>query len=105
MWKQYVASREKTYDTMLDCIKRFLVVFKRESAVERLVQFVCRICFLFNEKEADKDVETDDWFATTLLRFLLCASGSAEKSVRFRSCQLIAGVMKVRTAVLAYSDI
>ena len=63
---------------------------QREPAVERLVRFVV---VLANERDADEAHEDDDAFLEELLWALLPLSEAADKSVRFRVCQLIASLL------------
>jgi hypothetical protein len=58
--------------------------------VERLVRFVITLA---NEREAGAHGAEDDLFLEELLWKLLPLSGAADKSVRFRICQLVASLL------------
>ncbi len=63
---------------------------QREPAVERLVRFVITLA---NEREAGAEGAEDDVFLEELLWKLLPLAGAADKSVRFRICQLVASLL------------
>ncbi len=73
-------------------LKQIMVVFKREPSVERLVQFIVGFA---TESITDKDGNTDNngEFCVKLLRKMLEFSLLKDKAVRFRSTQIIAGII------------
>ena len=131
--KLYHVDHDVFKEELIKQINRILVIFKREPAVERLVQFIVSACVYTNdtqEKEADKmqeeenseDDETsntknnkkkgkkntkskevvkqtkksrtnDEPLATSLLKYLLQLTNVKDKAVRFRSTQIIAGLI------------
>jgi condensin complex subunit 3 len=77
----------KAFDAeLLNLINRILVVFKRDPAVERLIQFL--IAFCVTSAESSKND-----FALILVNYLLPLTQVQDKAVRFRSVQLIAGII------------
>mmetsp|Transcript_36466 Transcript_36466/g.94753 ORF Transcript_36466/g.94753 Transcript_36466/m.94753 type:complete len:387 (-) Transcript_36466:400-1560(-) len=97
LWQSFLESRQSVEDDVMSCIKLILPVFKREPAVERLVQFVVRLCTVFNQEQDALGEEPMEWFTSSLTVFLLRCSCADDKAVRFRSCQLVAGIMKTFT--------
>jgi condensin complex subunit 3 len=71
----------------LPFLNRILLVFNREPAVERLVQFI--IHFACNGEHGQDGEE----FSMYLVRYLLRHTAAQDKAVRFRSCQIIAGII------------
>jgi condensin complex subunit 3 len=69
-------------------VNRVLVVFKREPAVERVVQFIVKFV-THTEGKASNGSD----FPTFFLRYLLGVYDAKDKAVRFRVCQLIGGVL------------
>ena len=69
-------------------LNRILVVFKREPAVERLIQFIVN----FSTFSEDLNVPNEE-FAVFLIGYLLEHTDSKEKGVRFRTTQLIANLI------------
>ncbi len=69
-------------------LNRVLAVFKREPAVERVVQFVVNFATY-----AEENSKPDESFATYLISYLLQYTDVKEKAVRFRSTQIISSLM------------
>ena len=76
-------------EAFLVCLDRILLVFKRGATIERLVQFVIK--FATNAEEEDG---ADDGFDVFLLEYLVGKANAKDKAVRFRVCQIIAGLLK-----------
>lgn len=83
-------------------INRLLIIFKREPSVERLIQFIITFATTpSNTADHADDVNAshnssngDDYdFALLLLSYLLEYTNVKEKAVRFRTCQLVAGIV------------
>ena len=87
-------------------LRKLLICFTREPAVERLRNFVVRFLTCTeqensepNQKEQEccEDSETDDFSQTlflSVLRFMLKHINGKSKAIRFRCCQLIAGLLQ-----------
>lgn len=81
-----------------DLLKRVLAVKKREPAVERIVRFlVTAVAYLQQPAKTGSATPASDGpnvvesrFTEDLLRFLLRGTGVDDKSVRLRSCQMLA---------------
>ncbi|ESO01922.1 hypothetical protein HELRODRAFT_161124 [Helobdella robusta] len=79
------------------CLKRFMIVFKREQAVERALDFITKFACSLNSVKNKENLPTatadddDDMhpFLLDLFNFLLQSHDVRSKAVRFRVCQLI----------------
>jgi hypothetical protein len=88
-----VGSSSKFHKVFTSFLNNILVVFKREPAVERVVAFVIKFASTaFQLKEAAAASEGSS-FAKYLISYLIDCSESVEKAVRFRCCQLLAGLV------------
>jgi condensin complex subunit 3 len=76
---------DKFAEEFIPCVNRLLTVYKREPAVERLIQLTVHFAtFVENNTHPNED------FAVFLIGYLLEYTNVSEKAVRFRSSQLIA---------------
>jgi condensin complex subunit 3 len=102
-FKQLEKCHKRDPDNFVQCftslLKRVLVIFKQFPNVERIVHFIVDF-----SQRTELRVSNSEPFALFLLRHLLpftavsrTARGQAEisKAIRFRSCQLIAGILNV----------
>jgi hypothetical protein len=71
-------------------IDRILVVQKREPSVERLVSFFGEMCFP-SAKNSAEEVDVD--LLLCIIAHLLDLLTAKNKTVRFRSCQLLARIL------------
>jgi Nuclear condensing complex subunits, C-term domain len=71
-------------NTLMECTARLLVVGKREKSVENCIKFVARFVVLPDVAEV---------LAPFMLQWLMSLSECADKSVRFRACQLTALIL------------
>lgn len=67
----------------LKCLQHALVVFKREPAVERVLDFAVRFALLTGSEEGDRNV------LTFMLKSMLALHSSRDKGVRLRSVEII----------------
>ncbi|XP_007517940.1 condensin complex subunit 3 [Erinaceus europaeus] len=99
-----VVSLSRTYRTMDDktvfheefihCLKYALVVYKREPAVERVIDFAAKFVTSFHQSDVDNDEEEEDGgILNYLFAFLLKSHEANSSAVRFRVCQLINKVL------------
>jgi condensin complex subunit 3 len=96
-----------TFDEVfLSFVNRVLAVGKREASVERLVTFIAQLAVnpemqLWKTAEAPTDAEQEqvlelahDHLAKVLIRQLLPVTDVKDDAVRFRSIQLLAGIIE-----------
>ncbi|XP_070613491.1 condensin complex subunit 3 isoform X2 [Erythrolamprus reginae] len=96
-----VASLQHTYNELQDkdrfhekfvyYLKYAMVIYKREPAVEQVINFVAKfMASLYNsEKEDAEEKEMENPFLNYLFIFLLESHPANSNAVRFRVCQLI----------------
>ena len=88
------------FETFFVIFSNTLLVFKREPAAERLIDFVSKFAFsCLSQRNEEEDYSSDDEednFAQLLVAKLTSIHEAKEKAVRFRVCQLLA---KLATAV------
>ena len=81
---------DKFMESFVPFINQLLVVFKREASVERLIQFI----LAFVHSKSDKNPDTlGEEFGMCLVSYLIEHTNVKDKAVRFRACQLIAGIV------------
>lgn len=71
-----------------------LLVLKREAAVERLIKFLVSFTTGKSLNDERSTVLVQE-FTDFMLKYLLALVVAKEKTVRFRCCQLISGIMEV----------
>ncbi|XP_006872557.1 PREDICTED: condensin complex subunit 3 [Chrysochloris asiatica] len=96
-----VVALSRTYGTMdnktvfheefIHYLKYAMVVYKREPAVERVIEFAAKFVTSFHqsEMEEDEDDEEDGGILNDLFTFLLKSHEANSNAVRFRVCQLV----------------
>ncbi|XP_060102187.1 condensin complex subunit 3 isoform X2 [Heteronotia binoei] len=99
-----VASLKRTYNKLQDKIrfheefvhylKYVMIIYKREPAVEQVIDFVAKFLVSFYEPQKDdagdkEEEEVENSFLNYLFNFLLQCHNANSKGVRFRVCQLI----------------
>ncbi|XP_030848405.1 condensin complex subunit 3-like isoform X1 [Strongylocentrotus purpuratus] len=92
--KNYKQTEDKAAfnDEFVGYLKYSMVIFKRESAVERTLDFVAKFAasFAVNEEEGkENQPDADNTFLTFLFDFLLKSHNGRDRAVRFRACQMI----------------
>jgi condensin complex subunit 3 len=75
------------------CLAHLLLVFSRDTYVERAVRFVIQFVTNPVDQGEKKLLEEQESLIEALLSWLLTMTKACEKSVRYRSCQLIAGIL------------
>uniref|UniRef100_A0A8C6XWV2 Non-SMC condensin I complex subunit G n=1 Tax=Naja naja TaxID=35670 RepID=A0A8C6XWV2_NAJNA len=99
-----VASLKHTYNELQDkdCfhekfvhyLKYVMVIYKREPAVEQVINFVAKfVASLYNLEKEDAEEEVENPFLNYLFTFLLKSHPANSNAVRFRACQLINKVL------------
>uniref|UniRef100_A0AAZ3NRM1 UVR domain-containing protein n=1 Tax=Oncorhynchus tshawytscha TaxID=74940 RepID=A0AAZ3NRM1_ONCTS len=99
-----VASLKNTYNKLEDktlfheefiqYLKHAMIVYKREPAVENVIEFVSRFSTSFHTPSAEggeeeEDEEDENPFLSYMFNFLLESHKANSHAVRFRVCQLI----------------
>lgn len=95
------------FETFFAIFSNALIVFKREPAVERLVEFVAKYSMSClprksshlngegsSTSESDSDQEEEN-FTSCLVTKLLSVHEAKEKAVRFRVCQLLSKLISI----------
>ena len=76
------SSITENLNSFLFCVDHILVNTKKDSAIERLVKFTC-----------DFFSAADETCFEIGIRHLLLRSQAVEKNVRYRACQMVAGIL------------
>lgn len=95
-----VVALSRTYGSMDDktdfhqefvhYLKYAMVVYKREPAVERIIEFAAKFVTSFHQSDMEDDEEEEDGgILNYLFTFLLKSHEANSNAVRFRVCQLI----------------
>ncbi|XP_004847286.1 condensin complex subunit 3 isoform X1 [Heterocephalus glaber] len=78
------------YEEFVHCLKYAIVVYKREPAVERVIEFAAKFVTSFHQSDVeDNEEEEDCGILNYLFTFLLKHHEANSSAVRFRVCQLI----------------
>ncbi|XP_030207067.1 condensin complex subunit 3 isoform X1 [Gadus morhua] len=102
---RYNTLEDKTlfHEKFIHYLKYAMIVYKREPAVENVIEFVAKFASSFQssskndkegeqqqeEEEEDEEEEDDHPFLTFIFNFLLESHKANSHAVRFRVCQLI----------------
>ncbi|XP_059131833.1 condensin complex subunit 3 isoform X2 [Peromyscus eremicus] len=88
--RTYGAMDDKTafQDQFVHCLKYAMVVYKREPAVERVIDFAAKFVTSFHQTDQEEE-EEDGGILNYLFTFLLKSHEANSSAVRFRVCQLI----------------
>ncbi|KAL2780029.1 condensin complex subunit 3 [Daubentonia madagascariensis] len=90
--RTYATMDDKTgfHEEFVHYLKYAMVVYKREPAVERVVEFAAKFVTSFHQSDMEDDEEEDDGgILNYLFTFLLKSHEANSNAVRFRVCQLI----------------
>nr|XP_030720163.1 condensin complex subunit 3 isoform X2 [Globicephala melas] len=78
------------YEEFVNYLKYAMVVYKREPAVERIIEFAAKFVTSFHQSDMEDDEEEEDGgILNYLFTFLLKSHEANSNAVRFRVCQLI----------------
>jgi hypothetical protein len=97
-------------DALVGQLNKVLLVLKREPSIERLIQFIVNGVVFLGKSEDNRKITNvqkssqkkgkkkeiiveDENLPTFLLQYLLDRTNAKDKAVRFRSCQVIAGLL------------
>ncbi|XP_074128473.1 condensin complex subunit 3 isoform X2 [Sminthopsis crassicaudata] len=93
------AALNRTYGTVEDktiffkefihYLKYAMVIYKREPAVERVIDFAAKFVTSFHQPEKDDEEEEESSLLSYLFTFLLESHEANSNAVRFRVCHLI----------------
>lgn len=96
---RYNKLEDKTlfHDEFVSYLKYAMIVYKREPAVENVIEFVSKFATSFvsppkeseDEEEEEEDEEEEHPFLNYIFNFLLESHKANSHAVRFRVCQLI----------------
>ncbi|XP_063963903.1 condensin complex subunit 3-like [Lytechinus pictus] len=90
--KNYQQAEDKAAfnDEFAGYLKYSMVIFKREPAVERTLDFAAKFAASFGVEEGKENQSEDEaTFLTFLFDFLLKSHNGRDRAVRFRACQMI----------------
>ncbi|TKC40948.1 hypothetical protein EI555_017577 [Monodon monoceros] len=90
--RTYHSVDDKTgfYEEFVNYLKYAMVVYKREPAVERIIEFAAKFVTSFHQSDMEDDEEEEDGgIINYLFTFLLKSHEANSNAVRFRVCQLI----------------
>ncbi|XP_059779266.1 condensin complex subunit 3 isoform X2 [Balaenoptera ricei] len=90
--RTYRSVDDKTgfYEDFVHYLKYAMVVYKREPAVERIIEFAAKFVTSFHQSDMEDDEEEEDGgILNYLFTFLLKSHEANSNAVRFRVCQLI----------------
>jgi len=85
MKKMLLDDEENFYETFVACVCKVLPTFKREPAVERLIQFIAKFAVSCSQESQN--------FTARFLKHLVSISDVKDKAIRFRCCQLLGNIM------------
>ncbi|XP_030643568.1 condensin complex subunit 3 [Chanos chanos] len=94
---RYMKLEDKTafHEEFIHCLKYAMIIYKREPAVENVIDFVTKFATSFEtpvteeEPEEEEEEEEENSFLNFLFSFLLESHTANSHAVRFRVCQLI----------------
>ncbi|XP_045330399.1 condensin complex subunit 3 isoform X3 [Leopardus geoffroyi] len=90
--RTYCTMDDKTifHEEFVHYLKYAMVVYKREPAVERVIEFAAKFVTSFHQSDTEDDEEEEDHgILNYLFTFLLKSHEANSNAVRFRACQLI----------------
>uniref|UniRef100_A0A4W3HT39 Non-SMC condensin I complex, subunit G n=1 Tax=Callorhinchus milii TaxID=7868 RepID=A0A4W3HT39_CALMI len=70
-------------------LKYPMIVYRREPAVERVIEFVAKFTTSLEQVDEENDDQEEGPFMSFIFNFLLESHEACSHSVRFRACQLI----------------
>ncbi|KAM4854405.1 condensin complex subunit 3 isoform 2-T2 [Thomomys bottae] len=85
----YVDNKIQFHEEFVYYLKYAMVIYKREPAVERVIEFAAKFVTSFHQLDTNDDEEEDDGILNYLFTFLLKSHEANSNAVRFRVCQLI----------------
>ncbi|XP_067845449.1 condensin complex subunit 3 [Heptranchias perlo] len=90
MYNQLQDEDKNTFhEEFINLLKYPMIIYRREPAVERVIEFVAKFATSFEETVDEESDEEENSFLLFLFHFLLKSHSACSHSVRFRACQLI----------------
>ncbi|XP_005045481.1 PREDICTED: condensin complex subunit 3 [Ficedula albicollis] len=84
--------KEGFNEKFIHCLKHAMIIYRREPAVEHVINFAARFVTSFYQMEKEDDSEKgeeDNLFLNYVFKFLLESHDANSNAVRFRTCQLV----------------
>ncbi|NXJ89840.1 CND3 protein, partial [Corythaixoides concolor] len=82
--------KEDFHEKFIHFLKYAMIIYRREPAVEQVINFVARFVTSFYQIEQEDSSETEDTcFLNYVFNFLLESHDANSHAVRFRTCQLV----------------
>ncbi|NXI44130.1 CND3 protein, partial [Galbula dea] len=82
--------KEDFHEKFIHFLKYAMIIYRRETAVEQVINFVAKFVTSFYQMEKDDGGEEEDNFLLNyVFNFLLKSHNAKSHAVRFRTCQLI----------------
>ncbi|NWH90396.1 CND3 protein, partial [Aegithalos caudatus] len=88
--------KEGFNEKFIHCLKYAMIIYRREPAVERVINFAARFVTSFHQikKENDSEEEEEDnLLLNYVFKFLLESHKANSHAVRFRTCQLVSKIL------------
>ncbi|XP_056346966.1 condensin complex subunit 3 [Oenanthe melanoleuca] len=84
--------KEGFNEKFIHCLKYAMIIYRREPAVEHVINFAARFVTSFYQTEKEdgsEEGEEDNLFLNYVFKFLLESHDANSNAVRFRTCQLV----------------
>ncbi|XP_021251602.1 condensin complex subunit 3 isoform X2 [Numida meleagris] len=84
--------KEDFHEKFIHFLKYAMIIYKREPAVEQLIDFVAKFVTSFyqtEEEDGSEEGEEDNLLLNYVFNFLLQSHDANSHAVRFRTCQLV----------------
>ncbi|NXC38737.1 CND3 protein, partial [Penelope pileata] len=84
--------KEEFHESFVHFLKYAMVIYKREPAVEQLINFAARFVTSFSqveEESSSKEGDEENLLLNYVFNFLLESHNANSHAVRFRTCQLV----------------
>ncbi|NWT49956.1 CND3 protein, partial [Erythrocercus mccallii] len=84
--------KEGFNEKFIHCLKYAMIIYRREPAVERVINFAARFVTSFyqiEKEDGSEEGEEDNLLLNYVFKFLLESHDANSHAVRFRTCQLV----------------
>ncbi|NXG67066.1 CND3 protein, partial [Hemiprocne comata] len=87
--------KEDFHEKFIHFLKYAMIIYRREPAVEQVINFVAKFVTSFYEMEDDghEEGEQDNLLLNYVFNFLLESHSANSHAVRFRTCQLVSKIL------------